>query len=55
MKRKGDKKVKDTGAFAPQIIKDELSGLIEIIKADRKLMLVSFSVYILAENRRFRN
>ncbi len=36
MKRKGDKKVKDTGAFAPQIIKDELSGLIEIIKADRE-------------------
>lgn len=50
-KEKAIKKVKDTGAFAPQIIKDELSGLIEIIKADREnLMLVSFSVYILAEN-----
>ncbi|EDB2027181.1 AAA family ATPase [Campylobacter jejuni] len=50
-KEKAIKKVKDTGAFAPQIIKDELSGLIEIIKADREnLMLVSFSVYILSEN-----
>ncbi|EAI4085113.1 AAA family ATPase [Campylobacter jejuni] len=50
-KEKAIKKVKDTGAFAPQIIKDELSGLIEIIRADREnLMLVSFSVYILAEN-----
>ncbi|EEC1756457.1 VirB4 family type IV secretion/conjugal transfer ATPase [Campylobacter coli] len=50
-KEKAIKKVKDTGAFAPQIIKDELNGLIEIIKADREnLMLVSFSVYILAEN-----
>ncbi|EAI8568530.1 AAA family ATPase [Campylobacter sp. TTU-622] len=50
-KEKAIKKIKDTGAFAPQIIKDELSGLIEKIKADREnLMLVSFSVYILAEN-----
>lgn len=50
-KEKAIKKIKDTGAFAPQIIKDELSGLIEKIKTDREnLMLVSFSVYILAEN-----
>ncbi|EPS8474977.1 AAA family ATPase [Campylobacter lari] len=50
-KEKAIKKVKDTGAFAPQIIKDELQGLIQQITADREnLMLVSYSVYIIAPN-----
>lgn len=48
-KEKAIKKIKDTGAFAPQIVKDELNGLIEQIRADREnLIMVSFSVYILA-------
>ncbi|EFO9318193.1 AAA family ATPase [Campylobacter lari] len=50
-KEKAIKKVKDTGAFAPQIVKDELQGLIQQIASDREnLILVSYSVYILAPN-----
>ncbi|MBZ7963316.1 AAA family ATPase [Campylobacter sp. W0049] len=50
-KEKAIKKIKDTGAFAPQIVKDELNGLIQQIKADREnLILASFSVYILASS-----
>lgn len=50
-KEKAIKKVKDTLAFAPEIAKEELSGVIELIRADREnLILTSYSIYILAEN-----
>lgn len=50
-KQKAIKKIKDTGAFAPNIVKEELAGLIEQIQADREsLVLLSYSVLIQAKN-----
>ena len=50
-KKKAIKKIKDTGTFAPDIVREELAGLLEQVNADREfLTLFSYSVYIKADS-----
>lgn len=50
-KEKAIKKVKDTMAFSQNIVRTELEGLLEQIKADREnLIEVSYSLYLQGEN-----
>lgn len=49
-KRKAVKKIKDTRAFAVEMVREELDELIELIQADREnLVETSVSVYCLAD------
>ncbi len=50
-KRKAIKKIKDTKAFAVELVRQELDQLMELIQADREnLVETSFSVYCLADS-----
>lgn len=51
-KEKAIKKIRETSAFSAEIVKNELSDLLELITADREnLIEVSYSIYLKADSQ----